>query len=162
MSQYNVDIAKVKLAEAQLNAANNQVTYTKIYAPTTGRLSRMAVSEGQMIAPGQMLGQLVEDDTYVVANFKETQVGRMQPGNPVEIEIDSYPGVTFKGRIESIAAATGARFSILPPDNASGNFVKVVQRVPVRITFVELEPNHPPLRAGLSAEVTVYMTGGNN
>ena len=96
--------------------------------------------------------------TYVVANFKETQIGDMRPGERAEIEIDAFPGHTFEGKVESLSGGTGARFSLLPADNASGNFVKVVQRVPVRIAWIK--PPDVPLRAGLSADVTVHVSGG--
>jgi membrane fusion protein (multidrug efflux system) len=109
-----------------------------------------------MVQPGQPLAALVPDQTYVVANFKETQIGSMKPGEKVEIEIDAYPGRTLEGQVESLAGGTGSRFSLLPPDNASGNFVKVVQRMPVRIAWVN-PPKDLALKPGLSADVTVHV-----
>jgi membrane fusion protein (multidrug efflux system) len=98
---------------------------------------------------------VVPSSTYLVANFKETQVGAMHPGQRAEITVDAYPGRTFDGKVESTSPGTGARFSMLPPDNASGNFVKVVQRVPVKIAWVDV-PQDVKLSAGLSADVTVF------
>ena len=154
--QHGVAAAKVKSAQAALDQARAQLDYTKIVAPRDGTLSKVAVQEGQLVAPGQMLAQLVDNQTYLVANFKETQVGRMRAGQRVELEIDAFPGRRFEGKVESLAAATGARFSLLPPDNASGNFVKVVQRVPVKISW-ENAPKDVPFKAGLSADATVYF-----
>ena len=103
---------------------------------------------------GQPLIQLVPNATYLVANFKETQVGQMHVGQPAEIKVDALPGRSFEGKIESLSGGTGASFSLLPADNATGNFVKVVQRVPVRVAWVN-PPGDVDLRAGLSADVTV-------
>jgi membrane fusion protein (multidrug efflux system) len=155
--QHGFASAKVKSAEAALNQARAQLDYTKIYAPRDGSLSKIAVQEGQIVQPGQTLAQLVSNDTFLVANFKETQIGQMHPGQHAEIMVDAYPGHHFKGEVISLAAATGARFSLLPPDNASGNFVKVVQRVPVKIKLDGSEVGSVPLKAGLSAEVTVIV-----
>ena len=122
-------------------------------------MSKLTVREGQLLSARPAGGGArARRTTYVVANFKETQVGQMQPGQRVEVEVDAFPGEKFEGKVESLSGGTGARFSLLPPDNASGNFVKVVQRVPVRIAWVD-PPRDLPLRAGLSAEVTVH-TGG--
>jgi membrane fusion protein (multidrug efflux system) len=155
--QHGFAEAKVKSAEAALDQAKAQLEYTKIYAPRAGTLSKIAVQEGQIVAAGQTLAQLVSSDTYIVANFKETQIGRMQAGQRAEIEVDAFPGKRLEGRVESLSAATGARFSLLPPDNASGNFVKVVQRVPVKIRLEQASVGDTPLKAGLSADVTVYF-----
>jgi membrane fusion protein (multidrug efflux system) len=108
------------------------------------------------VAAGQVLGQLVPTRVYLVANFKETQLQRIRPGQEARVEVDAYPGTTFRARVESVSGATGARFSLLPPDNASGNFVKVVERIPVRLELVD-PPAGLPLRAGLSADVTVKV-----
>ena len=109
-----------------------------------------------MVQAAQPLAVLVPDQSYVVANFKETQIGEMRPGEPVDISLDAYPGHQLHGKVESLAGGTGARFSLLPPDNASGNFVKVVQRIPVRIAWVD-PPRDVPLKPGLSADVTVHV-----
>jgi membrane fusion protein (multidrug efflux system) len=153
---YNVAQAAVDEADARLSVARQQLSYTPVVAPADGMLSRLAVHPGQFVQPGQPAVVLVPNATYVVGNFKETQIGRMQTGQRAEVEVDAYPGRTFQARVASLAAGTGARFSLLPPDNASGNFVKVVQRVPVRLEWVDL-PDDVVMRAGLSAYVTVYL-----
>ncbi|MFL5270758.1 MAG: HlyD family secretion protein [Anaeromyxobacteraceae bacterium] len=154
----NADLAhaRVKSAEAALELAKLQLSYARITAPADGIVSNLTAREGQLVQAGQPLAQLVPVRTYVVANFKETQVGAMRPGQRAEIEIDAYSGRTLEGRVESISGGTGARFSLLPPDNASGNFVKVVERVPVRIAWTKPPPDGLALRAGLSAGVTVH------
>jgi membrane fusion protein (multidrug efflux system) len=149
--------ARVQSAEAALELAQNQLAYTRVVAPADGVVSKLAVHEGQLLQPGQSIAELVPQTTYVVANFKETQVGRIKPGQEVEIAIDAFSHRKLKGKVESLSGGTGARFSLLPPDNASGNFVKVVQRVPVRIAWAET-PTDLVLRAGLSAEVTVKVS----
>jgi membrane fusion protein (multidrug efflux system) len=152
----NADLAsaRTRSAEAALALAKLQLGYTKITAPADGYASKLTVHEGQLVAVGQPLIELVPTTTYVIANFKETQVGRMHVGQPAEIKVDALPGRTFEGKIESLAGGTGASFSLLPADNATGNFVKVVQRVPVRVAWVNA-PGDVALRAGLSADVTV-------
>ncbi|WP_224363256.1 HlyD family secretion protein [Hyalangium versicolor] len=147
--------ARVKASQAALTLAENQVNYTKIIAPTDGIVSKLGVHAGQLVSVGTPVAELVPAQTYVVANFKETQIGEMHPGDRVKVEIDAFPGHDLEGQVESLSAGTGARFSLLPPDNASGNFVKVVQRVPVRVAWKA--PPDIALRAGLSAEVTVYV-----
>ncbi|MCP3161471.1 HlyD family secretion protein [Myxococcus qinghaiensis] len=147
--------ARVKGAEAALEQARLQLEDTRLVAPADGQVSKLTVHSGQLLSPGQAVAELVPLTTYIVANFKETQVGHMRPGQRVDVAVDAYSGETLEGQVESLSGGTGSRFSLLPPDNASGNFVKVVQRVPVRITWV-----HPPqglaLRVGLSADVTVH------
>jgi membrane fusion protein (multidrug efflux system) len=149
-------LARVKSAEAALDLRRLDLAYTKINAPTDGQVSELSVHEGQLISIGQTLAMLVPRATYIVANFKETQIGRMRVGQPVEVDVDAFPGRHFEAKVESLSAGTGAQFSLLPPDNASGNFVKVVQRVPVRIAWENL-PADVPMRAGLSADVTVRL-----
>jgi membrane fusion protein (multidrug efflux system) len=153
----NADVAhaRIKVAESALALARLQLGYTKVVAVEDGLVTKLSVQAGQMIQIGQPLAELVPDRTYVVANFKETQIGRMRPGQTARIHIDAFPGVDLDGRVESLSGGTGARFSLLPPDNASGNFVKVVQRVPVRIAW-NRRPDLP-LQAGLSTDVTVYV-----
>ncbi len=147
--------AQVKATEAALDLARLQLSYTRVQAPQDGVISKLSAREGQLVTPGQPLAELVPSQTYVVANFKETQVGRMRPGQPATVEIDAYPGLKLPGRVESLSGGTGARFALIPPDNASGNFVKVVERVPVRIAWARPPPPEVMLRAGLSAYVTV-------
>ncbi len=155
-SQYKASGAQVKVREAELRNAELQLSYTAITAPSSGFVSRKNVQPGQYVAPGQQLIALVaSSDLWVVANYKETQLENVRPGQPVVIHIDAYPGKEFKGKVESISSGTGAKFSLLPPDNASGNFVKVTQRVPVKIVFTE-KPSEP-VAAGMNviAEIKV-------
>lgn len=148
--------ARVKSAQAALDLAKLQLSYTTVRAPADGIVSRLQGRVGQIVQPGQIVGELVPDQTYVVANFKETQTGSMRPGQRADVTIDAYGGRTLHGVVASISGGTGARFALLPPDNASGNFVKVVERVPVRIAWSEPPPADLPMRAGLSAFVTVH------
>jgi membrane fusion protein (multidrug efflux system) len=148
--------ARVRSSEAALSLARLQLSYTTVTAPRDGVISRLGVREGQLLQSGQSIAMLVPLATYVVANFKETQVGRMRARDRAEIRVDAFPGRVFQGTVESVSGGTGARFSLLPPDNASGNFVKVVQRVPVRIRWVNV-PSEATLRAGLSADVIVFV-----
>jgi membrane fusion protein (multidrug efflux system) len=143
--------AEVALAQAQLN-----LTYTKVLAPQDGHISKLGVHVGQLVQPSQTITNVLPTTTYVVANFKETQVGEMKIGQSADVVLDAYPGRTFHAKVESISFGTGAQFSMLPPDNASGNFVKVVQRVPVKLAWSDL-PNDLHLEAGLSADVTVRV-----
>jgi membrane fusion protein (multidrug efflux system) len=154
----NADLAHARLAgaEAALAQAQLNLSYTKIVAPQDGHISKLAVHAGQLVAPSQVVTNSLPNTTYVVANFKETQVGNMHPGQTAKISLDAFPGKTFHAKIESIAYGTGAQFSLLPPDNASGNFVKVVQRVPVKLAWTDL-PDGVRLEAGLSADVTVEL-----
>ncbi len=148
--------AHVTSSEAALKLAQLQLDYTKIYAPTAGFVSKLAVHDGQMVQPGMTVLMVVPAKPYVVANFKETQMGRIAVGNAVDISVDALGGTTFHGHVASISAGTGARFSMMPPDNATGNFVKVVQRVPVKISLDEGQDTEK-LHAGLSAEVKVHL-----
>ena len=148
--------ARVASSQAALDLAKLQLGYTKIVAPTAGYLSKLAAHQGQMVQPGLTLVMVVPQQQFVVANFKETQMDRIAAGDPVEISVDALGGRTFKGRVESISAGTGARFSMMPPDNATGNFVKVVQRVPVKIEL-ESGQDTAQLHAGLSVEVKVHL-----
>jgi membrane fusion protein (multidrug efflux system) len=146
--------AQVGVAKAARDVAALDLGYTTIRAPQAGIVSKKTVAVGQVLAAGQSVAQLVTDGLWVGANFKETQVAAMRPGQRVKVEVDAFPGVEVVGEVESMAGATGARFSLLPPDNATGNFTKVVQRVPVRVKLVGL-PSDVPLRAGLSVSITV-------
>jgi membrane fusion protein (multidrug efflux system) len=154
----NADLARARVegARAALELAKLQLSYTKITAPSDGLASKLSVHAGQLVGVGQPVVELVPTTTYVVANFKETQIGRMRPGQRAKIEIDAFPHRTFEGKVESLSGGTGSSFSLLPADNASGNFVKVVQRVPVRIAWINLPPDLV-LRAGLSVDATVYV-----
>lgn len=147
--------AHVDSAKAALDIAKLQAGYTKIFAPSDGFVSKLAVHDGQMVQPGSVICMVVPKQTYVIANFKETQISRIRPGDDVEIKIDAIGG-TRHGKVVSVAAGTGARFSMMPPDNATGNFVKVVQRVPVKINWATPQDG-VGLQAGLSADVTVHL-----
>jgi membrane fusion protein, multidrug efflux system len=150
--------AGVRLAEARLAAATAardnaalQLSFTRVTAPSSGSISRKLVEVGQLVQPGQTLMSIASDTgLFVTANFKETQLNKLRVGQSVTLEVDAYDGAEIAGVIESISAATGARFSLLPPDNASGNFTKVVQRVPVRIRITKGLDAEKPLRIGLS------------
>jgi len=149
--------ARVSSAAAALRLAVLQRDYTKITSPVAGYVSRLAVHDGQMVQPGTTLLMIVPAQTYVVANFKETQLERIRHGDPVDVSIDALGGKTLHGKVDSIAAGTGARFSMMPPENATGNFVKVVQRVPVKIVWNADQPELEQLHAGLSVEVKVHL-----
>ncbi len=151
--------AQVRQAQAQLDQARLNLSYTKIVAPTAGIVTRKSVEIDQNVGVGQNLLTLVSlEDLWVTANFKETQLRRMAAGQPVEIEVDAT-GKTYRGKVTQIGGATGSVLSLFPPENATGNYVKVVQRVPVRIDFTDLaneDPNHL-LRPGLSVEPKVRV-----
>jgi membrane fusion protein, multidrug efflux system len=133
--QHEAAVAAIAQAESALEDAKLQLSYTEVRSPVTGRVGRKGVEGGQRLQPGQPLLAIVEDDLWVVANYKETQLTRMKLGQPVEITIDSFPEHTFRGHVDSMSPGTGAQFALLPPDNATGNFTKIVQRVPVKIRF---------------------------
>jgi membrane fusion protein (multidrug efflux system) len=149
--------ARVLQQRAAVQQAELNVQYATIKAPMRGIVSKKTVELGQVIQPGQPLMTVIPlEDVWVTANFKETQLENMRPGQPAIVEVDAYGGRDFKGHIESLAAATGSRFSLLPPENATGNFVKVVQRVPVRIALDEKQDAEQLLRPGMSVTARVY------
>jgi membrane fusion protein (multidrug efflux system) len=148
--------AKREQARAALRLAQNDLDNTVIRAPVDGVIGNRAGQVGQYVKPGTQVALLVPlPKVYVTANFKETQLTRMRPGQPVEISVDAYPDQVIEGRLESFAPASGAEFSLLPPDNATGNFTKIVQRVPVRIAVSTDGPLSSVLRPGLSVVVNV-------
>jgi membrane fusion protein (multidrug efflux system) len=147
--------AQARQAEAQLAQAELNLSYTKIRAPADGIVTGRAVNVGDIVQRGQTLTDLVIGVPWVIANFKEDQLTHMRPGQPVDIAIDAYPDEAFKGHVDSIQAGTGARFSLLPPENATGNYVKVVQRVPVKIVFDGPENVDRFLALGMSVVPTV-------
>ncbi|MBL8327886.1 MAG: HlyD family secretion protein [Rubrivivax sp.] len=152
--------ARVAAALAARDLAALRVTEAQVLAPAGGVISQRAVSAGQVVRAGQQLMSLVLDqDLWIVANFKETELRHLGPGRPAQVEVDAYPGLRLAAVVESISPATGARFSLLPPDNATGNFTKVVQRVPVRLRLTESPPSAQPLRPGLSVRVTLKPVG---
>jgi membrane fusion protein (multidrug efflux system) len=147
--------AKAETSKAARDLAALDVSYTKILAPRDGLASKKSVVVGQMVAFGQPIVQIVPvDDLWVTANFKETQLTRMHTGQTADVDIDAFAGQKLHGTVESFSGATGARFSLLPPENATGNFTKVVQRIPVRI-HLDAIPQDRALRPGMSVEVTV-------
>ena len=127
--------ADAEKARAEVEQAALNLSYTRIYAPAAGHVTKKNVEPGVYVQVGQSLMAIVPPKVWVTANFKETQLTHMRPGQPVKISVDTYPDQTFHGRVDSIQRGTGARFSLLPPENATGNFVKVVQRIPVKIVF---------------------------
>ena len=156
-SQKGVYDAEIKRRQALLNRNKLDVGYTVIRAPYNGKMGRRNIQEGQLIQAGQALAFIVDQEAgkWVIANFKETQLAHMHINGEVEITTDAYPDKKFKGRILSLSPATGARFSLLPPDNSTGNFVKIVQRIPVKIKLTESAATLEPLRAGMNANVKI-------
>jgi membrane fusion protein (multidrug efflux system) len=150
----NAAHAAVDTAKAARDLAAIDLSYARVYAPHDGVVSKRTINEGQTVNSGTTIVQLVTPDVWVTANFKETQVGRMHVGQPAHFTVDAFSGVEIQGEIESLSGATGARFSLLPPDNATGNFTKVVQRVPVRVKVHEVPPG-VVLRPGMSVDLTV-------
>jgi membrane fusion protein (multidrug efflux system) len=162
-----VAVAGVKVGTARAIVARQRAgldlsklgrSYATVTAPIAGLVAHKDVEPGQFVQAGQTLMSIASDEgVWVVANFKETQLTHLRPGQAVEFTADSYPGRIFRGRIDSLAGATGARFALLPPDNATGNFVKVTQRVPVKIVLDEPPDAQQPLRPGMSVDVTVDL-----
>ena len=131
-----------------MDSAQLNLSYTKIFAPCDGRVTRKQVEVGDYLQTGQQIMSLVPAEVWVMANFKESQLEKMQPGQPVLVEIDALGGRKFRAHVDSVQAGSGAQFSLLPPENATGNFVKVVQRVPVKIVFDEAVARRPHDRPG--------------
>ncbi len=156
--QVNVANATIQQRQADLDNALLNLSYTVIIAPEDGRLSKVNVQIGQFLQTGQALFNIVLDtNPWVVANFKETQLEKMREGQKVIIHVDAWPGHDFEAKVASFSPATGSRFSLLPPDNASGNFVKVVQRLPVKIEFNGSDPLVKNLRPGMNVNVDVHL-----
>jgi membrane fusion protein (multidrug efflux system) len=152
--------ADLNAKRAKLELARTDLGYTRIVAPRSGSVGERKVLPGQMVNPGTQVISLVQTDPWVQANFKETQVRHLRPGDPAEIRIDAFPGVVLKGKVDEIAPASGSQFALLPPDNATGNFTKVVQRIPVKIVLDSGQPAAGRLRPGLSVIATVRTSGG--
>jgi membrane fusion protein (multidrug efflux system) len=150
VTAYNLAKAQAEAAEAQFKIAQRNLEYTKICAPADGHAAKRSVEAGNQIQPGQALMAVVSNDMWVVANYKETQLKNVRPGQEARIKIDTYPGKVFDGHVDSIQRGTGAKFSMFPPENASGNFVKVVQRIPVKIVFDGQPYNKYDLGVGMS------------
>jgi membrane fusion protein (multidrug efflux system) len=151
--------ADIQGKQAAIIVAQVNLGYTKIFAPTLGAVGERHVQEGQLVAPGMQVVDLVQGDVWIQANYKETQLTNIQPGDLADIKVDAFPGVLLHGKVVEIAPASGSQFALLPPDNATGNFTKVVQRLPVKIA---LDPGHPlqgRLRPGFSVVVTIHASG---
>ncbi|MGC2403288.1 MAG: HlyD family secretion protein [Acidobacteriaceae bacterium] len=151
--------AEIKAKEAAIVVAGVNLGYTRILAPAAGAVGERHVQEGQLVAPGMQVLDLVRGDVWIQANYKETQLTNIRAGDPADITIDTFPGVVLHGKVLEISPASGSQFALLPPDNATGNFTKVVQRIPVKIV---LDPGHPlqgRLRPGFSAEVIIHPSG---
>lgn len=150
--------ADLKQKESSLAEAKLYQGYTEVVAPADGYITRKIVEAGQVVSPGQLLLAVASlSDVWVVANYKETQIEKIRPGLPAKVRVDTYPGKEFKGKVESIMAGTGSAFSLFPPENATGNYVKVVQRVPVKIVLEKGEDPGHLLRIGMSVEPTVLV-----
>jgi membrane fusion protein (multidrug efflux system) len=147
--------AQVAAANAQLRFAQLQLEYTKVIAPESGRVTKKNVEAGDFVNTAQPLFSIVPEERWVIANFKEVQLDRMRVGQAVDVRVDSFPEAPLRGRVQSLQAGTGARFELLPPENATGNWVKVVQRLPVKITFEPGQEAVGLLAQGMSVEVTV-------
>jgi len=158
--QTEVASANIKRAEATLKAAELNLSYTVVIAAVDGQVSTIDVQPGQLVQPGQALFYIINSESaWVVANFKETQITKMKEGQKVTIKADAYPDVEFEGELTSFSPATGARFSLLPPDNATGNFVKTVQRLPVKISLTKNNDAEKIklLRPGMNVDVDVHL-----
>lgn len=158
--QIAVARAKVESAQAMVEKAKLDIDYTTVIASIDGQLSAVDLQKGQFVSPGQSLFFLVNSKKkWVVANYKETQLTKIKPGQEVEIKVDAFSNIKFKGKVQSLSPATGARFSLLPPDNATGNFVKTVQRLPVKIIFTNENKAEDlqKLRSGMNANVDVHI-----
>jgi membrane fusion protein (multidrug efflux system) len=159
-AQVKTSEASAEQARADLQDAQNQLGYTRVVAPVSGRVTRKSIQPGQYVEAGRALLTIVQPEVWVTANFKETQLARMHVGQRVEIRVDMYPGRSFEGKIDSFQSGTGARFSLMPPENATGNFVKVVQRIPVKITFNDDAGAKQLLGPGMSV-VPIVRVGGD-
>ena len=160
LSQAGVETAAaaVQQAEAKLQQAELNLSYTQVTAPEDGRVTHRGVEPGAYVQPGQALMAIVPSRYWVIANFKETQLTHMRAGQPVEIKVDAYPGHKFSGHVDSIQSGSGARFSLFPPENATGNYIKVVQRVPVKIVFDDDAPDaQRALGPGMSVVPTLRV-----
>lgn len=156
--QITVANANVSQKQADLDYAKLQLSYATIIAPASGIASKKNIQQGQFVNAGSSLFAIVADNNvYVLANFKETQLEKMQKGNPVEVIVDAFPDTKLEGTVYNFSAATGAKFSLLPPDNATGNYVKVIQRIPVKIALKGLETLKDKLRPGMSVKVSVKI-----
>ncbi len=156
LTAYNLAKAQVEATQAQLKMVQRNLEDTKVYAPSNGNVTKKSCEVGNLVQPGQPLMAVVAlDDVWVTANYKETQLEKVRPGQRVEIKIDTYPGRTFTGKVDSIMAGTGAAFSLFPPENALGSYVKIVQRIPVKIILDKNTDTKHVLRIGMSCKATI-------
>jgi membrane fusion protein (multidrug efflux system) len=153
--------ASIQAKEAAIVVANVNLGYTRISAPTAGTVGERHVQEGQLVSAGKQVIDLVPEDVWIQANYKETQLAHIRKGDPAEVKVDTFPGIVLHGKVVEIAPASGSQFALLPPDNATGNFTKVVQRVPVKIVLDPGNPLQGKLRPGLSAIVSIQASGRN-
>lgn len=163
-AQSDVLQSEIKRRQAIVKRNNLNASYTVILAPYDGKMGRRTIQAGQLVQTGQTIAYIVDRSAgkWVVANFKETQIAKMHVGEKVNVEVDAFPGQSFMGEIESLSGATGSRFSLLPPDNATGNFVKIAQRIPVRIRLDKQGHGVDLLSAGMSASVKVKRESKND
>jgi membrane fusion protein (multidrug efflux system) len=151
--------ADLNSKKASLSLARTNLDYTRILAPENGIVSEWKVRAGQLVSPGTQVISLVQNEIWVQANYKETQVGHLRAGDPAEIRVDAFPGMILKGKVDHVSPASGSQFALLPPDNATGNFTKIVQRVPVKIVLDNGQGTTERLRPGLSVIATVRTNG---
>ena len=153
-------VAAIRLAEAQVSRLELTLDHTQVRAPVLGFVTSKNVTVGQVVSSGQPLLTVVPlEGLWIEANYKETDLTHVRPGDPVVFQVDTYPGVKFRGEVESINAGTGAVFSLLPPENATGNYIKVVQRIPVRIRILDADGKKYPLRLGMSVVPVILVKG---
>ncbi len=157
-AQVGTVLAQWQEAQTNIAAAKINLAYAKLFAPANGRVTRKAVEAGDYLQTGQQIMSIVPEEVWVVANFKESQLKNMRPGQPVTVEIDALGGQAFAAHVDSVQAGSGAQFSLLPPENATGNFVKVIQRVPVKIVFNEALPADHVIGPGLSVTPSVQVS----
>jgi membrane fusion protein (multidrug efflux system) len=148
--------------KAALQLARINLGYTRITAPENGIVSERKVRPGQLVSPGTQVMSLVQSEVWVQANYKETQVRHIRPGDPAEVRVDAFPGVVFKGKVDDISPASGSQFALLPPDNATGNFTKIVQRIPVKLVLDHGQAAAQRLRPGMSVIAIVYTNSGGS
>jgi membrane fusion protein (multidrug efflux system) len=151
-------MADLQTLRSQLASAQQELSYTKVASPASGRIARKSVLVGQVMQANQTALNIVTGQPWVIANFKETQLMRMAVGQKVEVKVDAFPGRPLHAHIESLQAGTGSRFSLLPPENATGNYIKVVQRIPVKIVFDEKPETLAKLAPGMSVVPDVHLT----
>jgi membrane fusion protein (multidrug efflux system) len=160
-AKYATQSFKIKEAQSTKNLVDLDLTRTVVVAPVSGRIAMKNIDPGKYVMPGQALLAIVKEDIWVIANFKETQIAKMAVGQPVEIKVDAYPSMKFSGHVDSLQSGTGSVFSLLPPENATGYFVKIVQRVPVKIIIDSKFDSQHPLWPGMSVVPTVDVSHQN-